>query len=111
MLVTPTTLESGYEFLKTLKPFQSWKLPDSDSVEFHVIKAKGVMGEFLAPNSIRVSAHSCRSIETTLMTLAHEMIHLYQHIKGTETRGEHNAEFHRIADRVCKIHLWDRGVF
>lgn len=111
MIVTPDSLKGAYDFLRVCKPFDKWKLPESDDVKFHVIRARGVMGEFLAPNSIRVSAHSCRSIETTLMTMAHEMIHLYQYIRGTETRGEHNAEFHRLADRVCKIHLWDRGVF
>ena len=44
--------------------------------------------------------------------MAHEMIHIRQAIRGTTTANtQHNAEFHRIADRVCRIHGFDRKAF
>jgi hypothetical protein len=47
-----------------------------------------------------------RSTDLLIATMAHEMIHLYQDENGT-ARGHHNAQFRRLAKRVCSIHGFD----
>jgi predicted SprT family Zn-dependent metalloprotease len=49
--------------------------------------------------------------QTLVETVAHEMIHLHQARAGTETRAEHNREWHRLADTVCKRFGWQRDKF
>lgn len=43
--------------------------------------------------------------------MAHEMIHLHQHLRKTETRAQHNAEFKRLAAQVCAQHIFDPKSF
>jgi hypothetical protein len=62
-------------------------------------------------NEIGVSQRKVRSTGMLMATMAHEMIHLYQHEKGGCTRGAHNARFEKLAARVCRVHGFDRESF
>lgn len=93
-------------------------LPHADNLVFRVMGARDRFGHFRGRyksipdlNEIGVSIRSVNSTDLLMATMAHEMIHLYQHENGSATRSDHNAEFERIASRVCRIHGFDRESF
>lgn len=115
MHLTPKMLEAAYEFLRTTAPFRSWKLPHGDHVEFHVWRHKKLEGLYIrwcdGRAAIKVSFTNVEHPSHALKVVAHEMIHLHQDIRGTDSRKEHNAEFKRLAKRVCRLHLWNEENF
>lgn len=116
--LTPDCLENAYEYLRTTPPFRGMNLPHADDLVFRVMGARDRFGHFRGRyktipdfNEIGVSIRSVNSTDLLMATMAHEMIHLYQHEKGSATKSAHNAEFERIAARVCRIHGFDRETF
>ena len=116
--LTPDCLENAYEYLRTTPPFRRMNLPHADNLVFRVMGARDRFGHFRGRvksipdlNEIGVSVRSVNSTDLLMATMAHEMIHLYQHENGSATRNAHNAEFERIAARVCRIHGFDRESF
>lgn len=112
LTLTPEMLEAGYVLLKTTKPFRSWSLPDPDEIVFHVTRHRTVGADCWAgrksPAEIRVSEHYTGSLARLLEIEAHEMVHLYQMLRGTETPGAlHNAEFMKLIRQVAKHHAMD----
>ena len=109
--LTPESLEAAYEFLRATLPFRRMKLPHADEVQFRVMVTRDCFGHFRGRskttedfNEIGVSQHMVKSTDVLISTMAHEMIHLYQHETGSDSRTDHNAQFRRIAARVCRIH-------
>ena len=118
LVLTPESLEGAYEFLRATPPFRRMNLPHADNIVFKVMVARDRFGHFRGRfkstpdlNEIGVSQHVVHSTEILMATMAHEMIHLHQHEKGTATRAVHNAEFRRLAARVCRIHGFDLASF
>ena len=116
--ITPDCLENAYEYLRTTLPFRRMNLPHADNLVFRVMGARDRFGHFRGRiktkpelNEIGVSIQVVKSTDLLMATMAHEMIHLYQHENGTCTRGSHNTEFERIAARVCRIHGFHRESF
>jgi hypothetical protein len=116
--LTPDCLENAYEYLRTTPPFRGMTLPHADDLVFRVMGARDRFGHFRGRfksvpdfNEIGVSIRAVNSTDLLMATMAHEMIHLYQHENGSATRSAHNAEFERIAARVCRIHGFDRETF
>jgi hypothetical protein len=117
--LTPETLEAGYDFLRTMKPFSRWGLPPAAStkVTFHIAKSTRWYGQAYQYRDeerwgIEVSAGMVSHTTTFLAVLGHEMIHLRQIIGGRNTRNvAHNAEFRRLAAQVCRIHGLDLKAF
>jgi len=116
--LTPDCLENAYEYLRTTLPFRRMNLPHADDLVFRVMGARDRFGHFRGRiktkpelNEIGVSIKVVKSTDLLMATMAHEMIHLYQHENGSCTRGSHNSEFERIAARVCRIHGFDRESF
>jgi len=116
--LTPEALELAYEYLRATLPFRRMKLPHADEILFRVMGARDRYGHFkgrikdnLDLNEIGVSQAKVRSTDVLMQTMAHEMIHLNQHEKGSCTRGVHNAQFQKIAARVCRIHGFDPETF
>lgn len=111
--LTPASLRAAYDFLRSVAPFNRWKMPPSDEVIFKVFKSKDYfMGEYSMTESgdhvIRVSQDFVGHTATLLALMAHEMIHLYQAEKETESSEiEHNDEFYRLRDQVADIHGFD----
>jgi predicted SprT family Zn-dependent metalloprotease len=68
---------------------------------------KGRIKDNVDMNEIGLSQRAVHSTSTLMATMAHEMIHLHQHEAGRCTRGHHNAQFRRIAARVCRVHGFD----
>ncbi len=103
--LTPDMLAAGYDFLRTSDPFRSWRLPHSDEMGFHVVRDPGLSADFGTERGmpfIRVSEASNGHSATLLATLAHEMIHLRQHLTGD--REHHGPRFRCMAARVCAVH-------
>ena len=111
--LTPDMLVNAYEYLRITLPFRRMNLPEGDQLLFRVIGAKDRLGYFRGRyrrgkredfNEIAISANEVSSTELLMATMAHEMIHLYQHESGTCPRGFHNKKFRQIAARVCRLH-------
>lgn len=114
--LTPEMLAAAYEFLRTSAPFRGWRLPTADEVEFQVVAARDRHGHYCrgdsAEHRIAISAATVGHTETLMRTVAHEMIHLYQRERRTETaNAEHNSEFLRLARFVCLHHGFDPRAF
>jgi hypothetical protein len=110
--LTPDMLAAAYDFLCTTDPFCNWKLPESDEVGFHVVRDPSLSADFGVEQSIpfiRVSEAHNGHAATLLATLAHEMIHLRQHLIGD--REHHGPRFRRMRARVCAIHGFDPKTF
>lgn len=118
-------LETAYEYLRSTPPFKNWKLPHADEVEFAVMRHRAREADHdrytrgdghtirRGDHIIRVSAHTVKTTNALIEAMAHEMVHAYQ--EGVVKTGSyvvvHNAEFKRLAARVCKIHGWDTQAF
>ena len=116
MLLTAEVLAAAYEYLWHTEPFSLWNLPSSDEVKFLVVKTTKLFGYHLfdgKKHTIAISSKRCVRTLSLMETMAHEMIHLYQHnTKPKMARpGKHNKAFHQLGDHVCKIHGFDRGCF
>jgi hypothetical protein len=116
--LTPEALENAYEYLRATLPFRRWSLPHADELVFRVMGARDRYGHFKGRfkdnvdlNEIGVSQRKVHSTDMLMATMAHEMIHLHQHERGSCTRGVHNANFKRLAARVCRVHGFDLESF
>lgn len=112
MRLTPEILEATYRFLVTTPPFRGWKLLPSDEISWRVTRHRDRWGEYGNESGenhwISISEIKVGHNATLVWTIAHEMIHLRQALRKTETRNaEHNAEFVRLWQQVAKHHGWD----
>lgn len=111
----PDELAAAYDFLRTTPPFRRWKLPSSDDIGFVVNKHTQNRGDFYIENGrpiMRVSMAAVSHTNSMLAIVSHEMIHLYQWQAKRETSNtKHNADFHRLAARVCAVHGFDSVAF
>ena len=110
MHLTPAIMEGAYNLLLTTPPFKGWKLPPSDEVVFIVLRtdrhsaahSKDAKGR----HTIRLSHRKHATLASVIATVAHEMAHMRD-----TSKAHHGAQWHRLADRICKIHGFDRGQF
>lgn len=118
--LTPDLLQASYDFLCETPPFKKWSMPPGDEVAFHVGAFVDKFGEYsrngkkypVGTHHITISMKCVGHTGTLLRTMAHEMIHLWQAVKKSETRhAEHNAEFRRLSLYVCKFHGFDPREF
>lgn len=107
-LATPRRLRAIYEFLVLFPPFARWQLPESGRIRFEVFPQADPYGEFTVEGErmcIRVSTALHWTLPTLIVTVAHEMAHLRQHMRGRlpgDMGNAHNAEFHRAARLICQ---------
>ena len=112
--LTPERLASVYELLRAFPPFHRWKLPPASEVKFHVAKTDRLHAQWWIDgerHNIQVSEKKHGHLASLVATMAHELIHVYQRAKGSETNAEHNAEFRRLAAQVCRRLGFDPGQF
>ena len=111
--ITPGGVAALYDALRQFQPFKDWNLPAADEVEFHVVREKKVYGtyHFGDAHVITISEKVCGHWSTLTGTVAHEMIHLHQSIRGTTSKAEHNHEFRRLALQVCQAFGFDERCF
>ncbi len=112
--LTPEILEAAYKLLCETPPFKSWKLPDSDEVEFMVNKSTTRRGDHIFSNdthSIGISTALIGSLNELLVTMAHEMCHMKHEIDAPNDPAHHGSRFKSYADKVCRAHNFDRRAF
>jgi len=111
--ITPEGCASLYDALRAQYPFCDWSLPEADEVEFHVVRSRRVYGTYHYgdDHAITVSERIVGHWSTLSETIAHEMIHLYQSLRNTQSRAEHNAEFRGLAALVCREFGFDERCF
>ena len=113
MRFAPEQIAATYEYLLSFKPFSSWGLPPVDEVKFVVNKDGGTRGTWCFRNKhvITISSVCVTHMGTLLRTMAHEMVHAGQYVRGAETKAVHNADFYKQAAVICKRFAWDEGIF
>lgn len=113
MLITPYQIEAAYEYLRVSEPFNLMKLPCSYVVEFHISLDRNRLAWHKTDgvHKIFVSSNNIKHTSTLMWVMAHEMIHLFQSEHRPFIKAVHNKEFHEIAEKVCRIHGFDSGLF
>jgi hypothetical protein len=114
--LTRETKAAAYDYLRTTPPFNRWALPPSDEIKFRLTRNVNVRGYYVPTRKgNHVIGVSCRCIirtQSLIELMAHEMVHLYQRIAKRETSGvEHNRDFTKLSERVCKCHGFDPALF
>lgn len=112
MTLTPSKLAAVYDCLRAFPPYRGWRLPESDGVVFGVslsLDAFGTYERCRGKPRIEISALMVNDWQTLVETMAHEMIHLRQCRAGRAV--DHDAEWQRIATRVCREFGWKREGF
>ncbi len=107
-------LAHAYEYLACLPPFNGWNLPSSEEVKFSVNSSRKNFAHYQMAGGVHHISFSSRFIgrhEILIATMAHEMIHLHQEQACIAGDNAHDAAFHKYADRICKIHEFDRLIF
>lgn len=107
-------LAHAYDYLCCTPPFSRWNLPPSEDVKFAVIKRRDRFAHYFMDagvHHIEMSSGRVGRHETLLSTLAHEIIHLHMEQACMNARNPHGAAFKKYADRVCKLHEFDRLIF
>jgi hypothetical protein len=115
--LTPQMLAAAYEYLRATPPFRRWKLPAAEQVKFCVIRARDRYGDHRHyresdEHEIRLSLARIGHTQSLIETMAHEMVHAYEHHKNPKRpHGEHSNEWRRLAALVCKYHGFDPKSF
>ncbi|MBT9176512.1 MAG: hypothetical protein DDT20_00831 [Firmicutes bacterium] len=117
--LTAARLAAVYECLRSFPPLSRLGLPQAEHIEFRVSRSAKEHGHYQRgkpprndEHRLSISSRSVGQFASLAWVMAHEMIHLSQGIRGTETAGtQHNAEFHRIAKRVCRRFGFDLNAF
>ena len=113
--LTPEVLGAAYDFLRTTEPFRRWNLPESEDVQFRVVRDFATRGFYRRDQkdrpSISISSNCNGHTDSLIGTMAHEMVHLHEDVNCLETKGEHSRAWHKYADRVCAVHGFDRKMF
>lgn len=113
--ITREVLHATYDRLLTTLPFRTMRLPVCDDVKFIVTRHQTKRGDYTYRNNwheLRVSQAVHETLHALDMTVAHEMCHMKEMVDGVwRADVAHSDYFCRLADRVCKVHLFDRGQF
>jgi len=107
--ITPERIAAIYDCLRAFPPFCRWRLPPSDEIEIRIGVQQDAFAHYhreRGEHAFEVSMLLVRDFDTLVQTVAHEMIHLHQARAGTETKAEHNREWHRLAAIVCRRFGW-----
>ena len=106
MNITPHHIAAVYDMLRAFKPFSGWKLPEAESVGFHIKPLKDY-GEYFyeSGHHIVISNKLTDAVLSLMEVVAHEMIHLRQ--VELKRPPNHNKDFRRMAKAVCREFLWD----
>jgi hypothetical protein len=107
-------LAHAYDYLACQEPFSRWNLPPSEDVRFSISTSRKNFAHYQMIGGVHHIALSRRFVgrhETLIATLAHELIHLHQEQACMATTNAHDATFHKYADKICRIHEFDRLTF
>ena len=111
--LTPDRLAAVYDMLRAFPPFSSWRMPSGSEVRFKLSKMKDCHAMYQAgdPHEITLSLPLHYHLDTVVSSMAHEMIHLGQEIRGRATTAQHNSDYRKTAETICKRYGLDIGQF
>jgi hypothetical protein len=109
--LTPEVLAAAYDYLRLTAPFNRWKLPPSSKVKFRVTRSRKEAG--WCDSTELQTGKICIGVSDTLhghsasllTTMAHEMCHIRQAIRGENLT--HGAGFCKLAAQICAKHGFD----
>lgn len=112
---TPETLSAAWDFLRTIEPIKSWKLPPAEEVEFRITRNKHTLGEhttykWTKEHIVWISSVCVSHCDTLLMVLAHEMVHAAMAETGKNSTV-HNRSFYERSEPLCLAMGWDPKAF
>ena len=115
LILTPEVLRTSYDYLKSTKPFNKWKLPLSDLVEMRVMRYRSLIGQWEYSAKHHIIGFNEKFIGTTdslMRAMAHEMIHIAQYeLKAQTNNTEHNKDFYKKIKQVASYHGFDSKWF
>ena len=114
LLLNSEMLAHAYDYLACQPPFSKWNLPHSEDVKFSVIRKRDRFAHYQKIGDVHHIVFSTRYVgrhEVLISTMAHELIHLHMSASCMSTRDPHGKAFQKFADRICKLHEFDRLVF
>ena len=118
--LTPRNPELAYEYLKNTAPFNKWKLPDADELEFQITDHADRYGHLhsfpVKSGKYQIIAISAKNTTTTaqlMETMAHEICHLKQFMDMGFCKGgyTHGPIFKTMARNVCRVHGFNLAAF
>lgn len=117
--VTPERCRAMYAYLMSTPPFDTWNLPEPEDVVFQtpqiIERDIGCFGACYSTKhktpTIAISPRRHASSYFLMLTMAHEMVHLYQGYHGMKTTSVHDASFSKLARRICEVHGFDPAAF
>jgi hypothetical protein len=99
MKLTPAILQNLYSAIYCMKPFNRWRMPLPEEVNFVVDQDPEVMGTYYYDDGgdfehiITISDKKCGHLSTVIRVLCHECIHMSRH--RTNRWTHHDQEFRR----------------
>lgn len=94
--------------LACLPPFDRFNLPADVNIEFRVNRSSMAKGLYEPdPHQISISKPEHKDYQDTLLTMAHEMVHLALERRGASDHSNHDCDFNALAAEVCDAWGWD----
>lgn len=117
--ITEELARTAYDFLCETEPFRQWNMPAGEEVKFLVWtprlkKDKGTFASYQwdgAQHVIRINQNKHGHTPVVLMSMAHEMIHLYIEVAAIKQKHPHDKVFKLLGQEVCYWHGWDPTQF
>lgn len=108
-IITEKSVRDIYKLLKSLPPFNTWKLPSDKQIVFKVIEKYNCMGEMhMKPFKMVIGANHHDHFETLVTTIAHEMVHLKLYIDKDKSYRRHGVAFRALTAEIGSIFGFDR---
>lgn len=114
LILTREIIAAAYDLLEHTEPFCRWNVPSSDRVKFEIVQTKYLTGQCVLEGPdymIRISDASVGHLDTLLMTMAHEMVHVHMWHQQIREKDYHGPGFRKLAAQVCKVHGFDPKLF
>lgn len=114
LTLNPEMLAHAYDYLCCTPPFNKWNLPASEDVKFSISRKRDRFAHYQMIGGVHHIVFSTRYVgrhESLIATMAHELIHLHMAESCVDEKNDHGPAFQKYADRVCKLHEFDRLIF
>ena len=107
MKLNTKILKNIYSTLYCCEPFIKWSLPLPEQIKFIVDVDFNTMGSYLYDDGekhehiITISSARCGHLDTVIITMEHEMIHMSRSGTITDAWTKHDATFRRRAHSIA----------
>jgi hypothetical protein len=106
--ITPEVVAATWDYLAVILPL---KVPPSDDVRIVCNRNRKILAEWSHCNGasfqVTVNVAKTGALAELVRLVAHEMIHAHQTLAGSETKGQHNADFYRLWRLCARRCGWD----